>query len=283
MKINLLSFKDFYTDGAEFFTHIVSNESIGYHKHDFYEIFYIIEGECEHYQNGKYQTLKAGDIVFLTPDDVHSFRDTKKHKNVRRDIVLPVEKLMRILEYIGANESDIFPSKEQNLYHFSQQTLLSFEKDLNNIAIQQQSDKKFMEKILNVFLVDLFGKVIKYNGPAESIASKAYPIWITRLIQKLSDHTIFNEDVNDIIYGFHYNISYMRRKFKELTGYTITNYRTINQIDYAKALLLTTDYTICTILEKCGFNNQTYFYKKFREIVGITPKQFKDSSKIIKQ
>ena len=43
------------------------------HTHTFYEMFVVAEGNAFHLINNTVQVLKKGDLVFLRPEDVHSY------------------------------------------------------------------------------------------------------------------------------------------------------------------------------------------------------------------
>jgi AraC-like DNA-binding protein len=43
----------------------------------------------------------------------------------------------------------------------------------------------------------------------------------------------------------------------------------------AAGLLMNSSYSVHEIMEQCGLNNTTYFYKKFREFYGCTPYAYK--------
>ncbi len=47
------------------------------------------------------------------------------------------------------------------------------------------------------------------------------------------------------------------------------------RIDKAKKLLENPDAKVTEVTELVGFNNQTYFSTRFKEIVGITPSQYR--------
>jgi len=58
----------------------------------------------------------------------------------------------------------------------------------------------------------------------------------------------------------------------------INNFSTISnfiRITQAKKLLLTTDKKCCNLYYEVGYNSQTYFARKFKEVVGISPAQFR--------
>ena len=64
---------------------------------------------------------------------------------------------------------------------------------------------------------------------------------------------------------------YFDRLFKKSTGYTPHQYLTQYRIDRAKQLLQKEDLTATQIAKLCGFSNQSYFTKLFRQVVGTTP------------
>lgn len=68
------------------------------------------------------------------------------------------------------------------------------------------------------------------------------------------------------------------RLFKEVTGFTFTDYVTNTRIGMAKQMLATSQWTITEIAEKTGFCNVHYFGKVFKEATGVSPLQFKNNT-----
>lgn len=46
------------------------------HHHPYEHEVYVLEGEGEILENDQPHTLKAGDVVYVAPDEVHQFRNT---------------------------------------------------------------------------------------------------------------------------------------------------------------------------------------------------------------
>lgn len=74
---------------------------------------------------------------------------------------------------------------------------------------------------------------------------------------------------------FGYNQSYLCRKFKEYTGFTITNYINLLRLEKAQVLLTTTDRPISLISYRCGFNDLVYFSHCFKKRFGVSPSTFR--------
>ena len=66
--------------------------------------------------------------------------------------------------------------------------------------------------------------------------------------------------------------------FKELTGKNIIQYKNELRITEAKKLLLSTNLKIFEISNMLDFQNCTIFCKYFKNMVGCTPKQYRDSN-----
>jgi AraC-like DNA-binding protein len=71
------------------------------------------------------------------------------------------------------------------------------------------------------------------------------------------------------------NMSYRSytEQFKRRTGKTVTQYLSERRVEYAKRLLLETDDILFASAES-GFGDLTHFYRVFKKLAGVTPKQF---------
>jgi len=79
----------------------------------------------------------------------------------------------------------------------------------------------------------------------------------------------------DVAKASHLSISRLAHIFKEQMGITIIDYLTSVRIERAKQLLLATDQNCTEICFQVGYNNQSYFTRTFKGLVGMTPRQFK--------
>jgi AraC-like DNA-binding protein len=71
------------------------------------------------------------------------------------------------------------------------------------------------------------------------------------------------------------NMSYRNytEQFKRRMGKTVTQYLTERKVEYAKRLMLETDDILFASVE-AGFGDLAHFYRVFKKLVGVTPKQF---------
>ncbi|HEX7318161.1 MAG TPA: helix-turn-helix domain-containing protein [Pyrinomonadaceae bacterium] len=79
------------------------------------------------------------------------------------------------------------------------------------------------------------------------------------------------------------NMSYRSytEQFKRRTGKTVTQYLAERRVDYAKRLMLETG-DILFAANESGFGDLTHFYRVFKKLTGVTPKQFIDGRRRIR-
>jgi len=77
----------------------------------------------------------------------------------------------------------------------------------------------------------------------------------------------------------HLSTSRLSHIFKEQMGITIIDYLTSVRIERAKQLLLGTEQNCTEICYQVGYNNQSYFTRTFKELVGIPPCRFRARNK----
>jgi two-component system response regulator YesN len=81
--------------------------------------------------------------------------------------------------------------------------------------------------------------------------------------------------LTDIAKASHVSVSRLAHVFKEQMGITLIDYLTGVRIERAKQLLLATNQNCTEICFQSGFNNQSYFTRTFKRLVGSTPRQFR--------
>lgn len=85
------------------------------------------------------------------------------------------------------------------------------------------------------------------------------------------------EELSLQVVSDHVKISpnYLSKLFKEEVGVNFIDYVTEMRLEESKKLLLHRDDTVEQIALQVGFNSSAYFIKKFKQIYGMTPRNFK--------
>lgn len=72
-----------------------------------------------------------------------------------------------------------------------------------------------------------------------------------------------------------YHEYHLNRLFLKHTNTSLHKYILNMRINEAKKILLNTDFSLAVIAEKVGFNSNTYFSSYFKQVVGISPLEFR--------
>lgn len=150
--------------------------------------------------------------------------------------------------------------------------------NIRNIKTLMINKPKYYIARVNTYLLNLSLTLLeKYSTEKESTSDTNTLLTIEKGIEYLNKH--FNEQItiDDIAEYVGYSKFYFCRRFKEITGYTVTTYINMKKIKYAKNLLNTSDMNINEIALKCGFNSVTYFSTTFKKYMGINPSDIKTS------
>lgn len=84
-----------------------------------------------------------------------------------------------------------------------------------------------------------------------------------------------NLTVSDICKASNISKSVLYKNFNSFLGITPIDYINKKRIEKTCELLTKSNLSIENIMTKVGYSNQSYFYKKFKQINGITPKQYR--------
>ncbi|NGP45435.1 helix-turn-helix transcriptional regulator [Bacillaceae bacterium SIJ1] len=74
--------------------------------------------------------------------------------------------------------------------------------------------------------------------------------------------------------------SHLRRKFKDMTGMTISNYVNELRMNKAKELLVETDQPVYEIVKRVGYNDVSSFIRKFKQESKMTPGEYRKAERM---
>jgi len=83
----------------------------------------------------------------------------------------------------------------------------------------------------------------------------------------------------DIAREAHLSVSRLAHLFREQMGITLIDYLTNVRINAAKRLMLKTEMNCTQVCFEVGYNNQSYFTRTFKQVTGMTPRQFRQANK----
>lgn len=232
------------------------------HSHDFYEIEYVFNGEGVAILNNKSYLLKAGTVVIIKPQDMHSYFSTN-NLAVANICLLPNE-----------SQKHFFDVFQHVVFDFTEDEKYEFELIYHLLDNCLKLNKENLGRKANSY-VDLLIIIISSIYETQSHSINHWNDLLYYIAENYSTVTL--EEAAKIL---HLSIGAFCRKFKKEFSVTFTQYIDNVRLEKAKELLLTSNLSIESISEHIGFSHVSRFYRSFKSLTNMTPKEFKKINKL---
>ncbi len=232
------------------------------HKHDCVEVFFVIQGSATHVLNDTHSKISVGNAFILLPEDEHYFIN-QSDDFLHRDILINPEYFKKICSVYDCSLYAVFQREKTQSMTLNVDEIYTIEQACQQLS--EQAKDQFKERSKAMIVTTIINEFLK------QYKTDASPNWLKKIVKHLSSPEEFKESVSAIVALYPYSTSYICRTFKQHYGMPINNFFNIKKIEYAKTLLLTTDYSIEQICEITGFNSAPYFCRLFKKITGGTP------------
>ena len=144
--------------------------------------------------------------------------------------------------------------------------------DLINLCIKKIEESLNLKEITDALLLiteRMSGKIFSFHGVRHfSAIRKAERFIWTHYTRKLS--------LREIAAVSGLSAPYFSTVFKEEMGENLSNYLNRLRVEKASTLLVTTEQSICDIARNCGFEDQSWFSKIFKNNTGFTPGKYRE-------
>lgn len=240
------------------------------HNHNFFEFYYLLDGERSYFIDNAIYELSVGDAVIIPPNVLHRTLGaiTKLHSRVLISIPREVLEKDFLEEYNELLQMYIFPIPKKRRQFF--ENLL--EKIKYEVETNDSYSEYLLKKYINEMLIFLLrankkNEIIYVDNEIDSSIGKA-----ARYIQQNFSRTLTLEEIADVL---NIDRTYFCKMFKKKTGFGFSEYIKEVRVMEAAKLLSETDLSITEVALSVGYNDSSYFAKVFKNIKGTTPLVFR--------
>ncbi len=231
--------------------------------------FVVICGEGSLFYEGKNHKLITGDCVFI--DCMKSYSHTT-NQNLWK------------LQWVHFN-SDTMPeiyrkyTERGGLPVFHPISIDPYLATLNRVYSIAESDDYLKDMRINESLATLLTNIMETSWSPENQVhikrglSRAFSLQDVK--QFVDDNWAKKITLDQIANTFSINKFYLTRIFEKQYGTSIINYILDIRITQAKRMLRFSNEKINYIGKTCGFDDQNYFSRAFKQVEGITPTEYR--------
>ncbi|MDE7342329.1 MAG: AraC family transcriptional regulator [Lachnospiraceae bacterium] len=257
------------------------------HSHNYVEMVYMCSGSTTHIINDKERIiLQEGDLLFLNQNATQEILPAGKNDIAVNFIILPeffdhafsmIERENILHDFLISVLSQ--DSSLSSYLHFQAKEILPVQNLIENM-IWTLLHKKAGTNTINqttmglLFLnLSMFADTINQDDPNQYEQNLVFSV-----LKYIETH-YKNGSLTEVAEELKQPAYFISRLLKK---YTDSNFKELLQqrkLQQAAYLLSQTPLTVDAVMENIGYDNSSYFYRKFREKYGCSPRKYRESGK----
>lgn len=255
------------------------------HTHDYFEMFYVMRGQCHQRINEEAMTMQEGDLCFLAPYTPHTMEvfDDSIIINIYiristfDDIFFNILRSKNILSMFFMNS--LYTSSHMDYLVFHTGGDEEIYTEILSMMLEQMADDEYTNRIIYNLLSVFFTKLMrKYAKTAShSMEHKAGDEHLQEIISYIYDH-YQTVTLNELTEHFHLTAAYCSRLIKNHTGRNFKDLLKDIRLRKARNMLLTTNAKISEISRRLGYENKESFNRLFKQHYGVSPGVYRENA-----
>ena len=240
-----------------------------HHYHNFYEVYYMVDGKGTYFINDKLYDIVAGDIIIVPPNTIHStdYRN-KEYERVLlefTDGMLPkyMRDKLKLLPYLYRH-----PSISRDVYFM-----------LKDMEREYKEADEFSRDEISYLINHLFVILLRNLSAVKPVHSR--DAVISEVIAFIKENYRTNITLGQLAEMHFISPEHLSRSFKKETNFGFNEFIALVRLQQAEMLLKNRgNMSIAEVAYACGYNDSNYFSDKFKRAYGISPLQYSKAFKI---
>ena len=252
------------------------------HRHDFIEMMYVCKGSCTHIIDGQEITVKAGEFLLLNQYSWHEIRKAEKD-DISVNFVIKPEFFDRPYTMLGFNNVitefliNILrkDSCQGEFLYFQVADILPVQNLIENMVsmlIHEQENDPVMQTTMGLLCMHLAYHTDRLNRGVQEKFDDMLVKESMEYINTQYQHASLTE-LADRLHQSRYSLS---RLLKEKTGETVREMVQNKRFYRAQELLTESDLPVNDVILSVGYENTSYFHRKFKEKYNMTPRRYRE-------
>lgn len=251
------------------------------HTHDYVELVYMCKGVSSHIVDGKEINLSEGELLFLGQGTSHSIKKADENDIAVNFIILP-QFFVDTLAAFGEEDTPLknflincLCGNATNRYlYYKVSDIIEVQNLIENLVLIVSGNLLNKRKNSQMTMALLFMQLMAHTE--ELAAHTMEDAAVIKLLDYIETNYV-NGSLTEAANALHYDISWLSREVLRKTGKTYTQLIQDKRLSQAAFLLKNTAAKVSDISFAVGYENVSYFHKKFAEHYGMTPRDYRIS------
>ena len=245
------------------------------HRHNYVEVIYMCQGTTTHYIDGNEVVLEPGDLLFLNQNSEQEILPAGEADIAVNFIILP-EFFNMAFSMMGTEENTLKEFLVGTLCGKNEQTSYLYFHVADVLPIQNLVENMVwtifydMGNTMGLLLLQL----LNYMDKMETGSSR-FDTELTGNVLKYIEEHYKDGSLSELAELMNYDLYWLSREIKKRTGKTYKELLQAKRMSQAAYLLTSSRLPIADIIESVGYDNTSYFYRKFKERYGAGPKEYR--------
>lgn len=255
-----------------------SREILPHSHHNVHQIFFIMSGKVTVKINETVYTVDRPSAIFVSNFETHSLI-AENGKFSRYCISLSPPAVSQELK--SDKLASIISNRPTDFCHCidveSIAPLLSTL--LNELLNERNAGHKEFPENASAILRCIFVALYRHSPASFPYDDNGIYSTVQAIKQSIEKDLVSEKTLEELAEEYHVSRYYLAHAYKEVTGYSIKNYRMLCRIAEAKELLVGTSLSVSDICDRVGFPDTSNFSKYFRKKEGYTPSEYRQIHK----
>ena len=252
------------------------------HHHDFFEMFYVLDGQCVHRVGGQRSVLGAGDLCLIQPHVTHSL--DVSDESIVIDVLMRRSTFRNYFYSILQGDNVLSNFFLSTLYSRQGISYLIFHtggddplyRAFTELCGEFFEKKDYYSTLVNALLTKVFVHLLRSHlGSSEMPEDEARDTQTAVRIARYLQLNAANADLNAMAAELHYSPEYTSRQIRRITGRTFIQLLTTVRLENAEHLLRDTALPVADIAATVGYESTEHFIRTFRRHKGMTPTDYR--------
>ena len=250
------------------------------HYHDYFEVFYVLSGQCVNSIGAERFTLSSGSLCFIAPFINHTlevFDDS-----IVVNICIRKTTFDEIFFNLLTSRDFLSGFFIGNLYPVDPVEYLVFDigadgeliENIFSMLIEQFHYDEYSGRILDNLVSMFFTLVVRKKVKGQLFTGQVEQ---QRYVSYINEH-FRTTSLSDVAKHFKISVAHCSRLIKTLTGKNFTELLREIRLRHALSMLLSTNVKIGDISYSLGYKNEETFIRSFKKTFNLSPGQYRNGT-----